>query len=196
MKVPNVGLAAALVLIAWVVLPEARAGDAEVGVEATVRPKRVALSDLKLNTPFEIRITYVLTNRTKQTEVINRFCTLRESIQTDDGTVLPIHDRGRDAAAKMSPADLLVVAPGEQVTLQYRAAFGKTKDGIGLGRFDESGEYLEADFVNTPKFIDISTTYANPLDRAAIEKMRPELKGTNYTLPEIKNPTVRVEIAG
>ena len=162
----------------------------------SVKPKSAALPGLKPNKPVLITVTCVITNNTAQTQVISRYCTLQAAITGDDSRQIPLAEAGADASRRIDPADILAIAPGKQVTVTFELGFFSTDKGILLQHIDESGEYWIGSWTRASKFIDIGLVYANPPTREQIEKMRPELKGTQYELPEIKIPSVRVEIAG
>ena len=182
-----------IALLFLLILPLAAHADEPVAAPAmtataTVQPKRVVLSDLKPNKPVEITVTYVITNHTAGTQVVNRFCTLRPSISGDDSQLIPLHDEGTDASRSVDASDILIIEPGKQETLLFRVAVEKTDKGIIIVRNDESGEWSVGAWINTPKFLNIGAIYVDPLGNAQIEKLRPKLKGTKYSVPDFKLP--------
>jgi hypothetical protein len=170
-------------------------------VTAKVQPASIALKDFKPNkgsgAPLgmtEAMVSCTFENRTTEAQVINGYCTLTPAISSGDRQII-LNDRGTDGTRLMRVSDIIVLQPGKKVTLKLRLIFIKVDTGVMILRYAESGEFSTSEPGKLPKTLDIEVTYANTLDKAAIEKIAPKLAGTKYTLvAEQKFPLVQLAI--
>ncbi|HWB60187.1 MAG TPA: hypothetical protein VG733_11890 [Chthoniobacteraceae bacterium] len=196
---PRIGLLFSILLLA--IPPTARADNPAAPAPAdtvavTIQPKRVSFTDVtKSSKAIPVTVSYLVTNNTADTQVINLFCTIDLAIKLDDGHFVNLRFLGADGFGIQGAIHLLTIAPRKQQTLVVRLFLNSSAKGFLLERDTEDGGGWGGDLPPDAKFIDIAATYTDRLTRDAIEKLHPELKGARYTLPDLKLPPVRLEFA-
>ncbi|HVV71360.1 MAG TPA: hypothetical protein VHI52_07660, partial [Verrucomicrobiae bacterium] len=155
---PRIGLLFSILLLA--IPPTARADNPAAPAPAdtvavTIQPKRVSFTDVtKSSKAIPVTVSYLITNNTADTQVINLFCTIDLAIKLDDGHPVNLRFMRANTVGVQGAIHILTIAPGKQQTLVVRLFLDASTKGFLLARDTEDGAESEGDLPPDAKFID------------------------------------------